>query len=330
MEYRKLGCSDIKVSAITFGAWAIGGWMWGGQDEADAIAAMEKAIELGITTIDTAAVYGFGASEELVGKVARGRRDKLQILTKYGMRWDVDKGSVRWETTDSEGNPVTIRRCAWRASVIEECERSLKRLGTDYIDLFQCHWRDEDTPVEETMEAIARLLKDGKILASGVSNFSVEDMEAARRVAPLASDQPPYSMVNRGIESSLLQYCMEHNIGVIVYSPLQRGLLTGKITMDHKFPSNDHRSTNAFFKPDNRRKVLAMLDELRPIAAARGVTLAQLVINWTIHRPGITAALVGARNARQAEENARAADFRLSDEEVARIDTLLEGLQLNL
>ncbi len=330
MEYRKLGCSDVKVSVITFGAWAIGGWMWGGQNEADAIAAMEKAIELGITTIDTAAVYGFGASEELVGKVARGRRDKLQILTKYGMRWDVNKGSVRWETTDSEGKAVTIRRCAWKASVIEECERSLKRLGTDYIDLFQCHWRDEDTPVEETMEAIAKLLKDGKIRASGVSNFSVEDMEAARRVAPLASAQPPYSMVNRGIEGGLLQYCMEHNIGVIVYSPLQRGLLTGKITMDHKFPSNDHRSTNAFFKSDNRRKVLALLDELRPIADARGVTLAQLVINWTIYRPGITAALVGARNARQAEENAKAADFRLSDEEVSRIDALLEGLKLDL
>ena len=330
MEYRRLGQSDINVSAITFGAWAIGGWMWGGTDEQDAVAAIRKAMDLGVTTIDTAAVYGFGLSEQFVAKAVAGKRDKVQILTKYGIRWDDGEGEFHFETRDSRGHPVKLYKNARPQSVMYECEQSLKRLGTDFIDVYQCHWRDCTTPVEETMGAMDKLLKAGKIRAVGVSNFTVEDMEAARKVVPLVSSQPPYSMVLRDAEKDVLPFCRENKIGVIVYSPLQRGLLTGKIKPGHKFADGDHRAGGKFFRPQNVEKVLRFLDELRPIAEAHGATLAQLVINWTIHRSGITAALVGARNPGQAEENAKAGDFTLSDEETRRIDELLEGLKLDV
>ncbi|MGC9454996.1 MAG: aldo/keto reductase [Phycisphaerae bacterium] len=331
MEYRQLGKSDVKVSAVTLGTWAIGGWMWGGQDESDAIDAIKRSVDLGVTSIDTAAVYGFGKSEELVGKAVGDRRDKVQILTKYGLRWDLDSGGVEhFDSQDNEGNPITIRKYAGRDSVIEECERSLKRLGTDYIDLYQCHWRDRSTPLEETFEAIDKLLKDGKILAAGVSNFSAEEIETANKVVPLAAAQPPFSMVNRGAEKDVIPYCHQNGIGVIVYSPLERGLLTGKVTLDREFPPDDHRSQNPFFSRENRERVLDFLGKVRPIAEAHDATLAQVVVNWTIHRPGITAALVGARNREQAEQNAAAGELELSDEEMNTIDALVDDLKLDV
>jgi aryl-alcohol dehydrogenase-like predicted oxidoreductase len=331
MEYRQLGNSDVKVTAVTLGTWAIGGWMWGGQDESDALDAIRRSVDLGVTSIDTAAVYGFGSSEELVGKAIAGRRDQVQILTKYGLRWDIDgNGEEHFDTVDSEGNPVTIYKHAKADSVIEECERSLKQLGVETIDLYQCHWRDRTTPVEETLAAVDKLLKDGKIRAAGVSNFAPDEILAANQVVPLASDQPPFSMVNRSAEKDVIPTCRENGIGVIVYSPLERGLLTGKVTMDREFPETDHRSRNPFFAKENRRRVLDFLDKLRPVADGHDATLAQLVICWTIHRPGITAALVGARNVQQAEQNAAAADLELSDEEMRRIDELVEGLELDV
>ena len=330
MEYRRLGNSGIDVSVIAFGAWAIGGWMWGGADEADAIKAIEAAIDAGITTIDTAPAYGFGRSEEIIGKAVAAKRDKVQILTKYGLRWDSDQGNVRWETTDLSGRPVTIRRNSSRDSVIEECERSLKRLGTDYIDLYQCHWPDSDTPIDETMSAIEQLMQAGKIRASGVSNFNVDEMAAAHAVVPLASSQPPYSMINRGIEADVLPWCIDHNVAVIPYSPLQRGLLTGKFKPNHKFPKGDHRADNAFFRTANIRKVNALLEEIRPIASAHGASLAQLAICWAIRQPGITAALVGARNTKQVTENVRAAELKLSEDEMRRINELLDALELDV
>jgi len=330
MEYRKLGRSNVEVSVVTLGAWAVGGWMWGGTDDEAAIAGIQKAVDLGMTSIDTAPVYGFGHSEQIVGRAVKGRRDDVQLLTKFGVRWDTEKGTHPVQSALPDGTPVTIRRYAGRESVIEECERSLKRLGTDHIDLYQHHWPDPDTPIEETMEALDRLLKQGKIRAAGVSNYSPEQMAEAQWVVPLASSQPPYSMIRRDIEDDVLPYCREHGIAVLVYSPLQGGILTGKVTIDREFPETDLRHNSPYYTKGNRRRVLDFLEKMRPIAEAHEATLAQTVINWTIHQPGITAALVGVRNPAQAEENAAAAAFRLTEEETGHINDLLKGLKLEL
>ena len=331
MEYRRLGDSDVEVTKIIFGAWAIGGWMWGGTDEAQAIAAIRKAVELGITTIDTAAIYGMGRSEEIVGRAIEPfKRDGLQILTKFGMRWDLEcDAPKRWDTIGRDGKPCTVKHWTKPDSVIRECEQSLDRLKTDYIDLYQQHWPDPGTEVEETMSALGRLIEQGKIRAAGTSNFTADLLERARAVVPLASNQPPYSMVNRSIEADVLPYCRENGISTIVYSPLQRGLLTGKITPGYEFTGDDHRANSPLFRGENLSRVNAFLDEIRPIADAHGATLAQLVINWTLGRDGVTAVLVGARNARQAEENARGSSFSLGDDETARINELLDGLVLD-
>ncbi|MBX3151333.1 aldo/keto reductase [Candidatus Obscuribacterales bacterium] len=328
MQVRQLGDSDVQVSAIIFGAWAIGGWMWGGAEETDAIEAIHASIEGGATSIDTAAIYGYGRSEEIVGKAIKGKRDKVQILTKFGLRWDSTEGQHFFDWDDEENGAKTIYRNARKKSIIHECEQSLKRLGTDYIDLYQCHWRDSSTPVEETMEALNQLLKDGKIKAAGVSNFTVEDMERARKVCPIASDQPPYSMVLRDIEKDVLPYCRKENIGVIVYSPLQRGLLTGKFKPDAKFKEGDHRANEKHFQPENIKRVNAFLENIKPIAESHNVTLGQLVIAWTIAQPGVTSAIVGARDAQQCKENLIADRVKLSKEEVEQINKHLESLKL--
>ncbi|QHT67453.1 aldo/keto reductase [Rhodocytophaga rosea] len=326
MEYRKLGNSDIRISAIAFGAWAAGGWMWGGTDRKEAVLAIEKSIELGVSTIDTAPVYGFGLSEEIVAEAVAGKRDQVQILTKYGLRWDTARGVFYFDSQDAKGNFVKINKYAGKPGIIEECENSLRRLKTDYIDLYQIHWPDPTTPIEETMEAVATLLKDGKIRAAGVSNYSVEQLKTAEKVVSIASNQVPYSMVNRGIESDLVPYCLERNIGILAYSPLQRGLLTGKITDDYSFASGDHRPGTTFFKPENRRRTNAFLNKIKPLADSTGANLSQLVINWTIQQPGITCALVGARNPAQAEENAKI--LQLSPQELQTIRGYLNELEL--
>jgi aryl-alcohol dehydrogenase-like predicted oxidoreductase len=330
MEYRQLGTSDVKVTEIALGASAIGGWLWGGTDDAAALDGIRKAVDLGMTTIDTAPAYGFGHSEQIVGQAIRGRRDRVQILTKFGLRWDTDKGVDPFRSQDLDGRPVCIMKYAARESVLEECEASLRRLGVDAIDLYQHHWPDSGTPIEETMEACAALLAQGKIRAVGVSNYTPELMERARKVVPLASDQPPYSMLRRGIEQDVLPWCRRHGVGVLAYSPLQNGILTGKVTLDREFPETDLRARSPYYRPENRRRILALLERLRPIADAHGATLAQVVIQWTIHRPGITAALVGIRNPEQAADNAGAAALRLTAAETREIDTLLDDLKLDL
>ncbi len=327
MQFRQLGNSDLKVSSIIFGAWAIGGWMWGGAEEKDAIEAIDASIAGGATSIDTAAVYGYGRSEEIVGKAIKGKRDKVQILTKYGLRWDDTEGEHFFAWTDENGEK-NIYRNARKKSIIHECEQSLKRLGTDYIDLYQCHWRDPSTPVEETMEAMVQLLKEGKIKAAGVSNFTVEDMKIANKICPIASDQPPYSMVLRKIEKDVLPFCRENNIGVIVYSPLQRGLLTGKFSPDVKFKEGDHRGNENHFKPENIKRTNAFLEKIKPIADAHEATLGQLVIAWTIAQPGVTSAIVGARDAEQCKENLKADAIKLSTDELNEIANQLKQLEL--
>lgn len=329
MQYNQLGQSQVKVSAITFGAWAIGGWMWGGADARDAVAAIHTALDLGITSIDTAPIYGFGLSEELVGKALEGStRQQVQLLTKYGMRWDSTEGKLAMMSQDAQGREVPIHKFAGKQSIIRECENSLRRLRTDYIDLYQIHWPDVTTPIDETMEAVALLIEQGKVLTSGVCNYSAAQMATAEETLVQVSNQVPYSMVERQIEAEVVPYCLAHNKSILAYSPLQRGLLTGKIGSDYQFAPGDHRPNTRYFRPDNRQLVNDFLDQIRPLAQDYNVTLGQLVINWTLQQPAVAAALVGARNPQQVRENAKALDFTLRAEELSLINQLLEQVVL--
>ena len=319
MQTRQLGNSDVRVTPIIFGAWAIGGWMWGGNEEKDSLDAIRASVDAGVNTIDTAAIYGMGHSEELVGKAIAGIRDKVVIATKCGMRWNSEEGSDPWPQKDVQGRDLIIRKNARPDSIAYECEQSLKRLRIDVIDLYQIHWPDVSTPVEESIRAMVKLKEQGKIRAIGVSNYDVKWMTGATAAGPIASLQPPYSLIQRKIEAEILPFCREHNVGVIVYSPLERGLLTGKVSADREFPAGDHRAKHKYFTVENRKRVLAALEKVRPIAEGHGASLAQLAINWTAHQPGITAALVGARNAGQATHNAGALNFTLTADELGQI-----------
>lgn len=331
MEYRKLGPSGLELPVITFGAWAAGGWMWGGNDRKQAVQAIRAAFDEGVTAIDTAPIYGQGVSEEVVGEAIHGiPRDRVQLLTKFGFRWDVKKGEFAMHSQDNAGRPLEVYKYAAKESVIFECEQSLRRLGTDHIDLLQHHSPDATTAISETMEALELLVQQGKVRYAGVSNYNVEQLAEAQRHTTVVSDQVPYSMLKRAIEESTIAYAQEHGLGIVAYSPLERGLLTGKITPGHVFAPGDHRATHKHFRPQNIERINTMLDRLRPIAAGKGCTLGQLVLRWTIDRPGITLALVGARDAKQAVENAKAAAVRITAEERAIIDAAVEVVELDL
>jgi aryl-alcohol dehydrogenase-like predicted oxidoreductase len=331
MQKITLPGTDIKITPLTFGAWAIGGWFWGGTDEKESLKAIEKAIDLGMTTIDTAPVYGFGQSEEFVGKAIKGKRDKVQILTKFGLCWDRKSGHVHFEKTrDNKGRELSIYRVGKKESVIKECEDSLQRLGVDVIDLYQQHWPDSSTPAEETMEALEILKGRGKIKAGGVCNYTLQQFSDACQFFNLTSDQMPYSMVLRDIEKELIPYCIRNNKAVIAYSPMQRGLLTGKITSDYHFNEGDHRPGTPFFKEPNRSLINEFLKKIKPVADGKNATLAQLVLRWTLDQPGITCVLAGARNEKQVTENVAAAEITISSEEMELINGELNNLKLEL
>jgi aryl-alcohol dehydrogenase-like predicted oxidoreductase len=329
MEYRKIGESDLELSAITFGAWAAGGWMWGGTESNDAVKAIQASYDLGVTSIDTAPVYGQGQSEEIVGKAIKElQRDKVQILTKYGLRWEGTEGQFYFKSKNNQGRDIDIYRFAGKESVIRECEASLKLLGTDYIDLYQIHWADPTTPISETMEAVELLIQQGKVRYAGVCNYTADQMAEAGKTVKIVSNQVPYSMVNRGIEEVVVPYCISNKKGILAYSPLERGLLTGKIKPGHVFAEGDHRAELKHYSDENVTRVNAFLERIRPLAADKGLSLGQLVLRWTIDKPGITVALAGARNAEQATQNAKAGETSLSAEEMALIDRELDLLEL--
>jgi aryl-alcohol dehydrogenase-like predicted oxidoreductase len=331
MEKVKLPGTEIMITPLACGTWAIGGWLWGGTEEKNSLKAVERAIDLGMTTIDTAPVYGFGQSEEFVGKAIKGKHDKVQIMTKFGLRWDADSGQLHFkETYDNHGKKVSIYRVGKKKSVIKECEDSLRRLGIETIDLLQQHWPDNTTPVEETMEALEILKTQGKIRAGGVCNYSVDQLAEADKFFRLVSNQVPYSMVLRDIEKNLVPWCISQNKAIIAYSPLQRGILTGKIKSDHHFNEGDHRPSTPFYQEPNISKINNFLQEIKPIADSKGATLAQLVIRWTLYQPGITCVLAGARNEDQVNDNAKGAEITISPEEMKLINTKLNNLELDL
>lgn len=329
MKFRKLGKTDLNLSVVTFGAWAVGGWMWGGTERKDAIEAIKASYESGVTSIDTAPIYGQGTSENIVGEAIKGiPRDKVQILTKYGMRWDLAKGDFGFQSKNNAGDNIDIYKYAGKESIIKECEDSLKRLGTDYIDLYQIHWPDSTTPIAESMEAVSRLIEQGKIRYAGVCNYSAAQMQEAEKYITLASNQVPYSMVKREIETDVVPYCIQNEKSILAYSPLERGLLTGKMLPGYKFSEGDHRAGIHFYKDENLLRTNDFLQRIKPIADEKGLTIGQLVILWTIEQPGITIALVGARNSQQAVQNASALKAQLTIEEIKFISQELDKLVL--
>lgn len=313
MNTRTLGKSDLQITPVGYGAWAIGGsgWQfaWGSQDDNDSIAAIHRALELGVNWIDTAAVYGLGHSEEVVGRALKTwPGSKPYVFTKCGLRWD-RRGQVQKVLSGS--------------SIRGEVEDSLHRLGVDVIDLYQIHWPpDPDSPLlEEGWSTLADLKREGKVRWIGVSNFSVEQLRRAQKIAPVTSLQPPYSLVHLEAEAEILPYCGQEGIGVIVYSPMASGLLSGAMTRDRiaKLPQDDWRKAHADFNEPNLSRNLALADRLRQIGERRGRSAGEVAIAWTLHHPAVTGAIVGARNAKQAEGVLRAGDLRLSAEEVLEI-----------
>jgi aryl-alcohol dehydrogenase-like predicted oxidoreductase len=314
METRILGNSDLKITRVGFGAWALGGsgweFAWGAQDDADSIAAIHRALELGVNWIDTAAVYGLGHSEDVVARTLKEwRGSRPYVFTKCILRWN-DQGKI-WREFSAD----SIRR---------ECEDSLRRLKVQTIDLYQMHWPPDEgkTGIEEAWQTLAALKKEGKVRWIGVSNFNVPQIQTAEKIAPVTSLQPPYSLIRRKIEAEILPYCQKRGIGVINYAPMASGLLTGGMTRERAaaLPADDFRSRNPEFQEPRLSKNLELVERLRQVGARHGRTPGEVAIAWTLRHPAITAAIVGARNAKQAEGVMRAAELKLTADEIAEIE----------
>lgn len=314
MTKKQLGNSDLHITPIGVGAWAIGGggWQfaWGPQDDQDSIDAIRRALSLGINWIDTAAVYGLGHSEEVVAKALDGISEKPYVFTKCERRWN-EKGE--------------IQKVLKRDSIIEECENSLKRLKREVIDLYQIHWPEPDEDIEEGWETMATLQKQGKVRWIGVSNFSSAQMKRIAPTAPITSLQPPYSILSPEIEEDQLPYCQENNIGVIVYSPMKSGLLTGKMTKERiqSMPADDFRQRTPHFQEPKLSRNLELVELLREIGTRHNKTPGEVAIAWTLRHPGVTAAIVGMRSAAQADGVIGAMEFRLNEHEVKSITDFL-------
>ena len=316
MQTRKLGNSDLRITPVGYGAWAIGGsgWQfgWGSQDDKDSIAALHRSLELGVNWIDTAAVYGLGHSEEVVARALKEwRGPKPYIFTKCGLHWD------------AKGNVTKVLNAS---SVRAEIEYSLRRLSVDVIDLYQIHWPpDPDSPaLEEGWSTLADLKREGKVRWIGVSNFDVQQLRRAQAIAPVTSLQPPYSLVHREIEDKILPYCLREGIGVIVYSPMASGLLTGAMTRERAaLLKDDWRSGHPDFTEPNLSRNLALVERLQEISRRHNRSAGEVAIAWTLHNPAVTGAIVGARNARQAEGVMRAGSLSLTDKEVSEIEAAL-------
>ncbi len=313
---RTLGNSDLQLTAIGFGAWAIGGgnWEfgWGPQDDNESIAAIHRALDLGMNWIDTAAIYGLGRSEEVVGRALKTAGHKPLVFTKCSMRWHEDR---------------SIYRSLKASSLAEELEGSLRRLGVETIDLYQVHWPNPEEEVEEGWEALARFREQGKVRWIGVSNFSVEQMRRVQRISPITSLQPPYSMLRRAVEEELLPFAMENGIGVINDSPMVSGLLTGTMTAERiaALPDDDWRKRGVEFKEPRLSRNLRLVELLREIGYEHGMSPGVVAVAWTLHHPAVTAAIVGGRSSRQVEGLAPALHFRLSEDEFGRIGAFLES-----
>lgn len=316
MRKKRLGNSDLELTPVGVGAWAMGGggwaFAWGPQDDDESIAAIHRALDRGVNWIDTAAVYGLGHSEEVVARALQGRRERPYVFTKCERVWD-DSGKI-----SKSLKADSIRR---------ECEASLRRLKVDTIDLYQIHWPEPEEDIEEGWETLNRLKDEGKVRWIGVSNFNAAQMERIRKLGTITSLQPPYSAVSPEIEESILPYCQAHGIGVIVYSPMKSGLLTGKMTKERvaAMPEDDFRRRALAFQEPNLTRNLALADVMKEIGGGHGRSAGETAIAWVLRHPAVTAAIVGMRSAEQADGVLGAMEFRLSEEEVAAIDRARQG-----
>ena len=314
MLTRRLGNSDLEITPIGIGAWAMGGgdwaFSWGHQEDDQSIAAIHAALDAGVNWIDTAAVYGLGHSEEVVGKALAGRARRPYVFTKCSLVWNEQR---------------QIGRSLKPASIRAELEGSLRRLKLDVIDLYQIHWPDPEPDIEEGWQTLAQLQKEGKVRHIGVSNFNVAQMRRVQKIAPITSLQPPYNIVTSGIEKEVLPFCREQNIGVIVYSPMKSGLLTGKMTRDRikQLPRDDFRPRTPNFQEPLLSRNLGLVEVLRDIAERHGRTPGEVAIAWTLRDPVVTGAIVGMRSAEQARQTVRSADFRLNPNEALEIEAYL-------
>ena len=314
METRRFGKSNVEITPIGVGSWAIGGsgWRaaWGPQDDDEAVGAIRRAVELGMNWIDTAAVYGLGHSEELVARALKDVSDRPYVFTKCSQVWD------------ESGN---ISNNLKKDSVKRECEESLSRLQVETIDLYQIHWPRPDEDIEEGWEAMAELKEEGKVRHIGVSNFDVEQMERIRDIAPVETLQPPYNMLKRGIEDEILPYCQENDIGVIAYSPMRSGLLTGKMSPERvaNLPADDWRRNSSDFQEPRLSRNLELVSLLEEIGVEHGRSPGEVAIAWTLRHPAVTAAIVGGRRPDQVDGIIGAAELRLSEDELDRIEAFL-------
>jgi aryl-alcohol dehydrogenase-like predicted oxidoreductase len=317
VKKRQFGKTGMEITTVGFGAWAIGGgnweYGWGAQEDADSIAAIHRALDLGVNWIDTAAVYGLGHSEEVVARALHGMSEKPYIFTKCSLVWD-------------KANPgAGISSSMKAASIRAEVEDSLRRLQVEAIDLYQIHWPNPDPEIEEGWSTLAELKKEGKLRHIGVSNFDVSQMERANAIAPVETLQPPYSLVKPEVQDEILPYCERNNIGVIVYSPMYSGMLTGKMTKERvaNFPDDDWRGRDGEFKEPRLSRNLALADVMAKIAARHSVPTPAVSVAWTLMNPGVTAAIVGARNAGQVDGFINAGNLTLTDEDIQEIDAFL-------
>lgn len=314
MRTRKLGNTDLELTVIGLGTWAIGGpweYGWGPQDDADSIRTILTAVDSGINWIDTAPVYGCGHSEFVVGLALRELRKMPLIATKCGLLWNDKREKIS---------------CLDHDSIIKECEDSLQRLGVEVIDLYQIHWPQPDQQLEEAWEAMAKLVQQGKVRYIGASNFTIEQLQRVATIHPPASLQPPYNLLRRDIEEDLIPYCSENHIGIVAYSPMQKGLLTGKFSTEHlkTLAPDDHRLKDPRFQGDQFEKNLAIVEKLKLIAERNSKTVAQLAIAWVLRKEEVTAAIVGARKQKQIEETVQAGDWVLSDSDIEEIESIIK------
>ena len=312
MEKKRLGNSDLELTPIGVGAWAMGGggwaFAWGPQDDRESVAAIHAALDHGVNWIDTAAVYGLGHSEEVVAHALEGRTNRPYVFTKCERVWN-EKGEITGSLKAD--------------SVRRECENSLRRLKVDTIDLYQIHWPDPDADIEEGWSAMAKLKEEGKVRWIGLSNFNVQQMERCRKIAPITSLQPPYSAISPEVEQETLPYCQRNGMGVIAYSPMKSGLLTGTMTRERvaSFPQDDFRRRAPAFQEPQLSRNLELAEVMRGIGQRHGRTPGEVAIAWTLRNPAVTAAIVGMRSAEQVEGVIGALEFRLSEQEVEEITT---------